>query len=217
MCGMVTNARRGKEGKPLLFKQTLRSRLTTLRVFKSCLFQTFKKVFLDCLQPAFSLKICLVLIPPSEIVNNDFTIENLPWVPETFHARAFQRGFPSVFGQSFSVKSVKVEMPSFSKFAASPLGCKVYALRNFVKKNNRLLVVYSRSGNEVVSKTKHSKTKTEARSTQNSKPVCPLKSRDSPLSIDQCWYSRITNRLQFKTIQVELRGVANAFPPPWLN
>ena len=48
MCGMVTNARQEKEGKPLLFKQTLRSRLTRLRVFKSCLFQTFKKVFLDC-------------------------------------------------------------------------------------------------------------------------------------------------------------------------
>ena len=86
---MVTNARQRKEGNPLLFKQTLRSRLTILRVFESCLFQTFKKVFLDCLQPAFSLKICLVLIPASEIVNNDFTIENLPWVPETFHARAF--------------------------------------------------------------------------------------------------------------------------------
>ena len=99
--------------------------------------------------------------------------------------------------------------------AASPLDCMVCALRNFVKKYNRLLIVYSRSGNEVVSKTKHSKTKTEARSTQNSKPVCPLKSRDSPLSSDQCWYSRITNRLQFKTIQVELRGAANAFPPPW--
>ena len=92
----------------------------------------------------------------------------------------------------------------------------------------------------VVSKTKHWKTKTEARSTkhpkhpkhpnledevpktrkrstQNSKPVCPWKSRDSPLSSDQCWYSRITNRLLFKTIQVELRGVGNAFPPPWLN
>ena len=53
-------------------------------------FQTFKKVFLDCLQPAFSVKICLVLIPASEIVNNDFTIDNVPWVPETFHARAFR-------------------------------------------------------------------------------------------------------------------------------
>ena len=87
---MVTNARQGKKGKPLLFKQTLRSRLTILRVFKSYLFQTFQKVFLDCLQPAFSLKICLVLIPASEIVNNDFTIDNVPWVPETFHARAFR-------------------------------------------------------------------------------------------------------------------------------
>ena len=108
MCSMVTNARRGKEGKPLLFKQTLRSRLTTLRVFKSCLFQTFKKVFLDCLQPAFSLKICLVLIPASEIVNNNFRIENLPWVPETSMPAL------SVFGQSFSVKSVKVETPAFN-------------------------------------------------------------------------------------------------------
>ena len=58
--------------------------------------------------------------------------------------------------------------------------------------------------NVVVSKTKHSKTKTEARSTQiskakhpnleneapktrkrstqNSKPVCPIKTRDSPFS-----------------------------------
>ena len=26
--------------------------------------------------------------------------------------------------------------------------------------------------------------------------------------------SRTTNRMQFKTIQVELSGVANAFPPP---
>ena len=90
MRGIVTNERQRKEGKPLLFKQTLRSRLTILRVSKSCLFQTFKKVFLDCLQPAFSLKICLVLIRANEIVNNDFTIENLPWVPETFHARAFR-------------------------------------------------------------------------------------------------------------------------------
>ena len=98
MHGMVTNARQRKEGKPLLFKQTLRSRLTILRVFKSCLFQTFKKVFLDCLQPAFSLKICLVLIPASEIVNNNFRIENLPWVPETFHARAF-RFRPKLFGE----------------------------------------------------------------------------------------------------------------------
>ena len=86
------------EGKPLLFKQTLRSRLTILRVFKSCLFQTFNKVFLDCLQPAFSLKICLVLIPASEIVNNNFRIENLPWVPETFHARAF-RFRPKLFSE----------------------------------------------------------------------------------------------------------------------
>ena len=29
--------------------------------------------------------------------------------------------------------------------------------------------------------------------------------------------STITNRMQFKTVQVELQGVANAFPPPWLR
>ena len=29
--------------------------------------------------------------------------------------------------------------------------------------------------------------------------------------------STITNRMQFKTIHVKLRGVANAFPPPWLR
>ena len=108
MCGMVTNARRGKEGKPLLFKQTLRSRLTTLRVFKSCLFQTFKKVFLDCLQPAFSLKICLVLIPASEIVNNNFRIENLPWVPETFHARAF-RFRPKLFSEISERRDARIQ------------------------------------------------------------------------------------------------------------
>ena len=58
---------------------------------------------------------------------------------------------------------------------------------------------------EVVSKTKHSKTKTEARSTQNSKTKHPnlenegrktrnlsalYNTRDSPLSSHQCWYSR---------------------------
>ena len=53
------------------------------------------------------------------------------------------------------------------------------------------------------------------RSTQNSKPVCPLKTRDSPLSSHQQQESStITNGMQFKTIQVELRGVANAFPSP---
>ena len=41
----------------------------------------------------------------------------------------------SVFGQSFSVKSVKVRRPHL-------------AVRGFVKKNNRLLAVYSRSSNE---------------------------------------------------------------------
>ena len=71
----------------------------------------------------------------------------------------------------------------------------------------------------VVSKTKHSKTKTKARSTQISKtkPVCPLKTQDSPLSSHQQQEScTITNRMQFKTIQPELRGVANAFPTPRL-
>ena len=115
----------------------------------------------------------------------------------------------------------------------------------------------------VVSKTKHSKTKTEARSTQISKTKHPnleneapksrkrstqisktehpnLKneghktrkrstlnskakhpkletclSRDSPLSSHQQQESStITNRMQFKTIQVELRGVADSFPSP---
>ena len=57
--------------------------------------------------------------------------------------------------------------------------------------------------------------KSRKRSTQNSKPVCPLKTRDSPLSSHQQQESStITNRMQFKTIQVELRGVANAFPSP---
>ena len=57
--------------------------------------------------------------------------------------------------------------------------------------------------------------KNRKRSTQNSKPVCPLKTRDGPLSSQQQQKSStITNRMQFKTIQVELRGVANAFPSP---
>ena len=70
------------------------------------------------------------------------------------------------------------------------------------------------------SKTEHPNLENEApknrkRSTQNSKPVCPLKTRDSPLSSHQQQESStITNRMQFKTIQVELRGVANAFPSP---
>ena len=57
--------------------------------------------------------------------------------------------------------------------------------------------------------------KNRKRSTQNSKPVFPFKTRDSPLSSNQQQESSpITNRMQFKTIQVELRGVANAFPSP---
>ena len=49
------------------------------------------------------------------------------------------------------------------------------------------------------------------------KPVCPLKTQDSPLSSHQQQEScTITNRMQFKTIQLELRGVANAFPTPRL-
>ena len=59
--------------------------------------------------------------------------------------------------------------------------------------------------------------KTRKESTLNWKPVCPLKTRDSPLSSHQQQESStITKRMQFKTIQVELRGVANAFPSPWL-
>ena len=70
------------------------------------------------------------------------------------------------------------------------------------------------------SKTKHPRLQNEApkrrkRSTQNSKPVCPFKTRDSPWSSHQQQESStITNRMQFKTIQVELRDVANAFPSP---
>ena len=64
-------------------------------------------------------------------------------------------------------------------------------------------------------KTPKRSTKSRKRSTQNSKPVCPLKTRDSPLSSHQQQESStITSRMQFKTIQVELRGVANAFPSP---
>ena len=37
------------------------------------------------------------------------------------------------------------------QFAASPLVCMVYGLGNFVEKNNRLLAVYSRSGNGYIS------------------------------------------------------------------
>ena len=70
------------------------------------------------------------------------------------------------------------------------------------------------------SKTEHPNLENEARknrkrSTQNSKPVRPFKTRDSRLSSHQQQESSpITNRMQFKTIQVELRGVANAFPSP---
>ena len=70
------------------------------------------------------------------------------------------------------------------------------------------------------SKTEHPKIENEApktrkRSTLNSKPVCPLKTRGSPLSSHQQQESStVTNRMQFKTIQVELRGVANSFPSP---
>ena len=68
--------------------------------------------------------------------------------------------------------------------------------------------------------TKHPNLENEApknrkRSTLNWKPVCLLKTRDSPLSSHQQQESStITNRMQFKTIQVELRGVGNAFPSP---
>ena len=71
-----------------------------------------------------------------------------------------------------------------------------------------------------ISKTEHPNLENEAlktrkESTLNWKPVCPLKTRDSPLSSHQQQESStITNRMQFKTIQVELRGVGNAFPSP---
>ena len=56
-----------------------------------------------------------------------------------------------------------------------------------------------------ISKTKHPKLedgapKSRKRSTLNSKPVCPLKTRDSPLSSHQQQESStIMNRMQFKT------------------
>ena len=46
------------------------------------------------------------------------------------------------------MKSVKVETPSFSTSRLRHLSRMVYVLGNFVKKNNRLVAVYSRSGNE---------------------------------------------------------------------
>ena len=80
-----------------------------------------------------------------------------------------------------------------------------------------------------ISKTKHPKLengapKARKRSTQKSKTKHPkletclsLKTRDSLLwSHQQQESSTITNGMQLKTIQVELRGVANAFPSPWL-
>ena len=101
---------------------------------------------------------------------------------------------------------------------------------------------------EVVSKTKHSKTKTEARSTQISKTnhlnlgnEAPIeneapksrksstqktrKRRNLKLEISLSFINTrqplantagiitITNRMQFKSTQVEPRGVVNAFPP----
>ena len=84
----------------------------------------------------------------------------------------------------------------------------------------------SRKRSTQISKTEHPNLENEAcktrkRSTLNSKAKHPkLKtclSRDSPLSSHQQQESStITNRIQFKTIQVELRGVANAFSSPWL-
>ena len=96
----------------------------------------------------------------------------------------------------------------------------------------------------VVSKTRHSEMKTEARSTQNWKTKHPRLENEAPKSrkrntknwktkhpsLETCLSfkntrqflvkspvliqqesSTITNRMQYKTIQVELRGVANAF------
>ena len=62
-------------------------------------------------------------------------------------------------------------------------------------------------------KLKNEEPKNWKQSTQNLKPVCRLKTQDSPLSSHQHQESStITNRMPFKTIQVELRDVANAFP-----
>ena len=87
---------------------------------------------------------------------------------------------------------------------------------------------------EVVSKTKHSKTKTEARktrkrSTQISKTKDAKRETCLPFITHEtvpCQVTNadtagikhnLTNRMQVKTVHVELRGVANAIPPPWLN
>ena len=77
-----------------------------------------------------------------------------------------------------------------------------------------------------ISKTEHPNLENEApktrkRSTLTLKAKHPkletCLSGDSPLSSHQQQESSaITSRMQFKTIQVELRGVANAFPSPWL-
>ena len=68
---------------------------------------------LDCLQSAFSLKICLVLTSSSAIANNDviITIRDYALV---------SRG---------------------SRLAALPLPCLGFACSNFAKKNKRLLAV----------------------------------------------------------------------------
>ena len=90
----------------------------------------------------------------------------------------------------------------------------------FKVESHCLLGSFENEALENDSKTKHPRLQNEApknrkRSTQNSKPVCPLKTRGSPLSSHQQQKSStITNRIQIKTIQVELRGVAKAFPSP---
>ena len=79
---------------------------------------------------------------------------------------------------------------------------------------------------------KHSKLENEApktrkRSTQESKTKHPkletcLSFKNTRQSLvkspmlTQQKSSTVTNRMQFKTMQVELRGVANAIPSPWL-
>ena len=74
-----------------------------------------------------------------------------------------------------------------------------------------------------------SKTKSETRSTQISKTKHAKRETCSPFIKHEtvpCQVTNadtagikhdLTNRMQFKTIQVELRGVANAIPPPSLN
>ena len=51
--------------------------------------------------------IIIIIIPASEIVNNDFRIENLPWVPETFHALAF-RFRPKLFSEISEGRDARV-------------------------------------------------------------------------------------------------------------